>query len=599
MNPDEHFNRAVAMLPDAVRERLDGDSPLDWTALEDAGTGAEFGAAVRACRRLPRPVEMLVHRLIRDVGVVPADVAAGAERQGAASAWIHWITIETDGDSYLLRNDRSGEVHTGVRPEAVAGYATLGMELATLVHDTGEQWLEAGEHHEATAEAERSQLAQCAVRMRAHLRAQPETIPGRRTAASLARTLEYAWNSQSGNARAALAGTRLSTARGARAPRRSYYSPMNDHRLHACDAGEIRWLRALAQRAGAGAGTGPGLGPGPGGRTEAMHGERRGGEGTRGEGAGREAPEGARRVEGAGAPVVDLHREGTAAGTLELGSDPDGLMPDIETAELERTVNRLPDPLLRRMGEVCGAGVAEALARFRSPREVDAVRAEAKAASAGGSAPRWLEVLAAALLRDTGAQARDGMRTAGMRLDPRRHPDGLHRVTEVGTGAVGHLGPAGVIEQVRLGLAFAHDAWAGLNALQRAAKEGAWTLSEAQRGAAELSAGERDTLEAAREIEQALERILRSHERAHRGRAPSALELAGMAAETLRTVGPTARTAAGWPGAAEAPDPRDPEDVARIAAVGEGLHAEIRTVANRLIAGRVAGVQSYGEGRKG
>ena len=590
MNPDEHFNRAVAMLPDAVRDRLDGDSPLDWTALEDAGTGTELGAAVRACRRLPRPVEMLVHRLIHDIGIVAADVATGVERQGAASAWIHWVTIETDGDRYLLRNDRSGDIHTGVRPEAVAGYATLGMELATLVQDTGEQWLEAGEHHEATAEDERSQLAQCAVRMRAHLRAQPETIPGQRTAASLARTLEYAWNSQSARVRAALAGTRLSTARGARAPRRSYYSPLNDHCLHACDAGEIRWLRALAQRAGAGAGAGPEPG---GGRTEARHGVR-----WSGEDAGGAAREGTPRVEEAGSPVVDLRRGAAAARTLELGSDPDGLMPGAEVAEMERTVNRLPDALVRRMGEVCGAGVAEAIARFRNPREVDAVRAEARAASSGKSAPRWLQEMAAALLRDTGAQARDGMRTAGMRLDPRRHPDGRHRTTEVGTGAVGHLAPAAVIEQVRLGLAFAHDAWAGLNALQRAAKEGVWTLNEAQRGAAELSAGERETLEAAREIAQALEHILRSHDRVHRGRAPSTLEQAGMAAETLRTVGPTARTAAGWPGAADAPNPRDPEDVARIATVAEGLHAEIRTVANRLIAGRVAGVQSYGEGRK-
>ena len=114
--------------------------------------------------------------------------------------------MEADGESYQLRNDRSGDVHAGVRPEAIAGYAALGMELATSVHDAGERWLEAGALHQATDEHERSPLAQCAVRMRAHLRAQPDPISGDRTAASLARTLEYAWNSQGIEMRAALAG---------------------------------------------------------------------------------------------------------------------------------------------------------------------------------------------------------------------------------------------------------------------------------------------------------------------------------------------------------------------------------------------------------
>ena len=154
MNIDELFTRAVALLPGTVRERLDGDFPVDWTVLEDAATGAELGKAVRARHRLPKAVEVLVSRLIRDVGIVPADVAAGAERQGAATAWIHWVTIEADGESYHLRNDRSGDVRTDVRPEAVAGYATLGMDLATAMHDTVERWTEAGEQHRATAEDE-------------------------------------------------------------------------------------------------------------------------------------------------------------------------------------------------------------------------------------------------------------------------------------------------------------------------------------------------------------------------------------------------------------------------------------------------------------
>ena len=383
MNFDELFTRAVSVLPGAVRQRLDGDFPLDWTVLEDVGTGTELGEAVRARRRLPKPVEVLVNRLIRDVGLVPADLAAGAERQGAASAWIHWVTIEADGESYQLRNDRSGDVHTDVRPEAVAGYAILGMDLATAVHDTVERWLDAGEHHEATAEDERNHLAQCAVRMHAHLQAQPETISGHRTAASLARTLEYAWNTQSVEVRAALAAVRLNTARGACAPRKSYYAPVTGHRLHACDAGEIRWLRALAARAGVGAGTG-----GPEGAAHETP--------AAGEPAGKVAPRAATRIGDAGVPEPGSRTDGPATGTLKLGSAPEGLIPDAEVAGLERAANHMPGAVRRRMGAAYGAGVSEALGRFQTPGEVDALRTEMGPAASGRSAPapRWLEELA-------------------------------------------------------------------------------------------------------------------------------------------------------------------------------------------------------------
>ena len=210
---------------------------------------------------------------------------------------------------------------------------------------------------------------------------------------------------------------------------------------------------------------------------------------------------------------------------------------------------------------------------------------------------RWLGELASALLTDAGAQTRDGLRTAPMRLEEGRRPGDRHRATEVESGAFGYLTPCGLVEQIRLGLAHAHDAWAGLTALRNAGKEGEWALNEAEPGNSRLSGGERETLEAARDIGQALGRIRRAHAVARGERAASALDQAEMAAETLKTVGPTVRTTAGWPGAAPAPNPRAPQDIARIAAVGEGLHGEIRAIANRLIAGWVAEVQDYGESR--
>ena len=592
MNIDDLFTRAVALLPGEVRERLDGDFPVDWMELEDAATGAELGEAVRARHRLPQAVEVLVSRLIMDVGIVPADLSAGTERQGAATAWIHWVTIEADGESYHLRNDRSGDVRTDIRPEAVAGYATLGMDLATAMHDTVERWIEAGEQHRATAEGERGAIARCAVRMHAHLQAQPDTISGERTAASLARALEFAWNSQATDDRAALATVRLSTARGARAPRRSYYVPDIGYRLHACDIGEIRWLRALADRAAMGAGVGE---PGPAVRENPAAAPVQ----ATPSGAPTEAaparPRRARPEPSPSPPPPAAPQEGT----LKLGSDPGDLDPETEVAELERAATSLPGAIRRRMGEAYGARVAEALARFQTAREVDAIREQMGSAGPGRAAPapRWLEELAATLMVDTGAQSREGLRITGMRLDSRRQSDGGRRASEVETGAFGHLTPAGLVEQVRLSLVFAHDAWTGLAALRNAGKEGEWALNEAQAGSNRLSTTDREILEAARDIGQALGRVQRSFARSRGDGKLSAMQQAEMAAETLRTVGPTVRTAVGWPGAAPAPDAGNPEDVARIASVGEALHEEIRTIANRLIAGWVAEVQAYGENR--
>ena len=435
MKPDALFTRAMALLPGAVRERLDGDFPVDWAVLEEAATGAELGEAVRARHRLPEPVELLVHRLIGDVGIVPADLAAGVERQGTASAWIHRVTLEADGESYQLRNDQTGDVHTGIRPETVAGYATLGMELATAVHETAERWLEAGDHHRAAAEDERSGLAQCAVRMHAHLQAQPDAISGHRTAAGLARTFEFAWNTQSVEVRAALSGIRLSTARGACAPRRSHFAPVTGYRLHACDAGEIRWLRALAERAGAGSGASA-RADGP---EEGSHGA---------DAAGRAG------TAHAGATEPHSGPERLAEATLELGSDPQGLMPDAEVAELARAVQHVPDAVRRRMGEAHGARVAQVLEQVPQP-------AGSRRASLGiGASGIGTERSRPAVAGGTGRRAADGHRCAepggiahgehaarpaaatGRRVSGNRNRDGGRRTSHAGrTGGTGPLEP--------------------------------------------------------------------------------------------------------------------------------------------------------------
>ena len=572
MNIAERFTRAVERLPEEVRARLDGDAPLDWAALESAGLGAEVGGAAAALRLLPEPVETLVRRLIEDVGIVPGDVALGVEREGAATAWIHGVKVEGFGESYQFRNERSGEVHIGVRPETVAGYATLALELAAAIHEAGSRWLEAGDRHLGAPEDRRGGVAQCAVWMHARLGASAGTYGERPTAARLARHLEQAWNSQGADVRSALAGVRLSTARGARAPRRSYYTPGASHCLRACDIGEIRWLRALAERAAA----------------------DRAGESGRTGANGREYAANETRLAAGGANGGFTVEE---SGTLLLGTDPGKRMPDAELAELEHAANHLPGAVRRRLGEAYGAGVGQALTRIRNGRDLDALRTAMASPSGGEGAPRWLEALAATVLRDAGAHTRGGSRTGSMRLESGGEGERGYRGTDVDTEGSGTLDLAGLIEQVRLGLVYANDAWSGLSSLQSAGKEGQWTLGEAESGGRELTGSERETLEAAQQIGLALDERQRAHAGLHGERSPGALEQAAITARALKSVGPTIRTAAGWPGAADAPDPRSSEDVARVAVVAEALHGQIRTIANRLIAGWIAEVQAYGDGR--
>ena len=547
--------------------------PSTGRALESAGLGADVGRAVAAPRLLPEPVETLVHRLIEDVGIVPGDVALGVERQGAATGWIHGVKVEGFGESYQLRNERSGEVHIGVRPEAVTGYATMALELAAAIHDAWTKWVEAGERHRGAPEERRSGVAQCAVWMQARLGASAETYGERSTAARLACRLEHAWNSQGADVRSALAGVRLSTARGARAPRRSYYAPGASHCLRACDIGEIRWLRALAERAAA---------------------ADRAGEDGRTGANGREPAANESRVPASGANGGLALEE---AGVLLLGAAPGKRMPDAEMAELEHAANHLPGAVRRRLGEAYGAGVGQALTRIQNGRDGDALRTEMASPNAGEGAPRWMEALAATVLKDAGAHTRGGSRTGSVRLEPGGEGERGYRGTDVETEVSGTLDLAGLIEQVRLGLVYANDAWSGLSSLQSAGKEGQWTLGEAESGGRELTGGERETLEAAQQIGLALDERQRAHAERHGERSPSALEQAAITAEALKSVGPTIRTAAGWPGAADAPDPRRSEDVARVAVVAEALHGQIRTIANRLIAGWIAEVQAYGDGR--
>ena len=632
----EAFAAALESLPEAIRARLDDGETLDWDVLESARTCTALGEAVRDRDRLPEPVETLVRRLVRDVGIVPEDVVRGIERETAASAWIDWVSVEPDGETYRIRNERSGEVHLGIPAETVAGYAILAMELATAVHRARERWLDIGDRYRAAPADTRCPLARCSVRMSDGLRSPSEPGPERPTTTDQARILETVWNGQELPLRAELAAAVPSNGgHVVRAPRKRRLAPTTGYRLHACDPEEILWLCALAERAGLGV-PGDDAVKNPAEESEAPIGAN---------GAERETPpgdpeaaetvpaaepssprenrNGARdgdsawrepAVEPDAPPVGVAVETDRAARTpdeavlldmqaleerigaeadrkLHLGSGSDGIVLDRQFDELESAASRLPGPVRQRITACYGLNAMQALIRLQDPEECNTLRAELAAADAGGRAPRWLEELAATLLIDAGAETRDGRRTAAVRLDPTEEPDARYLATEMGTGAQGSLSLAGLIEQVHLNLAFARIAWKALTVLRNAGKEGGWALLEGANRNVEFPAQERETLEAAQHIGVVLDRFIDA--RSGPGGSPSSLQQAAMAADALAEVGPTMRAAAGWPGAP--PDSALAGTVAAVVDMAEALQGDVRAISNRLIAGQMAGFRQRRE----
>ena len=415
--------------------------------------------------------------------------------------------------------------------------------------------------------------------MSEHLQAYLEPGAGRPTTAGLASVLERAWNTQGFKTRAALSVIRVRAGRDARALHRSYYAPLSGYRLHAYDPSEIRWLRALAEQA-----------------ATAVDADKQDEQVASIESktttVKRVAPADDKPVSDIYALEARIRAANEETGTLQLGSVPEDLAVDGELSELLDAANRLPSAVRRRMRESYGIGFAQALSRLRNSEDSQTVESEIRAAISERRVPRWLHDLASALLMDAGARTRYGACTASVRLHRGEESDACYRAVDSETGAVGQLTPLGLIEQVRLGFTFAMDAWRGHTALRSAGKESGWILDKGEAEGSDFSPEEREVLEAARRIELMLDRI----QRAHGKQAATALEEALMTAEAFRGVGPKTCIAAGWPDTAEIPDPRSPQEVARIAAVAEALHEDIRSIANKLIASWVAVAKDYAAG---
>ena len=688
--------------------------------------------------------------LILEVGIVPADLAAGVERQQLAVAWTHGAAVDPEGESYRLRDHLTGEFHSGIRPEAVAGYAVLAMELAAAVHHACTLWTRSGEPGRADG-SDLNRLGGWAARMAERLRSAVDTRVEDFTTRQAACALDDAWNAQGLAERAERAAIPLRLAHDARAPRFCHFAPMRSYRLHAYDLGEIRWLCALAEQAAhrASAETQVHVTAQEAASDEAASGSTRtartrpdepsarrsvsshhpGSENSSTDDGGSKAipptpvPAGTTAFDpdpddlavgkelgdlgrsaapsgpdpddlavgeelgdlgrsaapsgpdpddlAIGKELGDLGRSGTpfdpdpddlaigkelgdlgrsaapsdpdpddlaagkeldslrhlanasrqatadtepedptaaniatleaqihadTASAFELGSDPRELTLDEELTRLERAATQLPDPVRRRLGDTYGIGVTQALERLQDLASADAVRAEVRAAASGGRAPAWLGDLAAAILRDGGAQTRSGLRTPPLHLGSEEESGSGYRATDLETGGHGQLTVIGLVEQMHLGLTFACNAWTGLTLLRSAGLEGSWTLQQREAASNGFVAGDREVLEAARQINLALDRIERPH--AATKRNSTSRVQASIAARALLAVGPNTRTTAGWPGHATVPDPQNASDVAQISAMAEALRGRVRVTSNRLISGQVGNLSTQAAGQE-
>lgn len=645
MNLSVRFADALAALPSVVRERLGAGADIDWAALADPAVGVGVEMAARESTRLPAPVETLVQQLVGEVGIAPADLLNGVEGGGIANAWVQGVGIEPDGERYRLRNKRSGELLTGVRPAALAGYAVLGMELANVIHRACEAWTQAGEQRQATTEGARDDLAGCAQLVHHRLRASRDAASRTPATIALARILEDEWNAQPLEVRAALASRKFAWPGDARAPKAHYYAADTSYRLHALDIGEARWLLALAGHAlragraadeeapardasldpgpvddpGAGSGAGTagsdeeglieestevpvfaGLDAAPATDDPSLVGvlksELMAADPPPPAAAGRDRPAGRARPapeDGIGGGTASAARPGrpspasaheVAGGdgaTLLFGAAVEVRSPQAELELLVQAAQRLPTAVARRLAEACGIGTVELLERLQDSESIRDLREALEGDATGRPAPEWAGELAAKLLLDTGAQTRNGQRTGPARLEPERLADGL-KVVDIRNSEWGVFRTIDIVEQLHLSLSFASDTWTALSLLGDAGKEAEWTLRDSAVKQAELTGAERTRLAAAQRIEHELERV-RQARAGESSTVPSALEEADLTASALKGLQPSERSDAGWPADAGLPNPRHPADIARVAAAAEKLHRDVRAIANRLI----------------
>lgn len=662
MNLSARFSDALAALPTVVRERLDAGADVDWDLLADRAVGTGIEKAANGSARLPRPVETLVQQLIGEVGIAPADVLNDVEGSGVASVWVQNVGTEPDGERYRLRNKRSGELLTDVRPAALAGYAVLGMELADVIHRACDTWTQAAEQAQATPEGGRDDLAGCAVLVHQRLQVSRDAASRPPATIALARILEDGWNAQAFEVREALASRTFATPGDARAPRAHYYAAETGYRLRAFDIGEARWLLALAEHAlsdgraavveteaeaaDAPVSPGPGddLGTGSDAGTARASEDSPFGEST-------EVPVFA--GSDTGLPMDDPSLVGVLKS--ELMTDP----PSPVAADRDRppskarpapagdivassaSAARPERPSAASVRGVAGGNSATLLfgtaLEVRSPQaEMDLLIQAAQrvptavarrlAESCGIGTIELLDRLqdsdSIRDLRDSlatevpGRPAPDwveelaakllldtGVQTrGGQRTGPARlEPKRLPdglKVIDVTSSEWGVLRTIDIVEQLHLSLSFASDTWTALTLLGDAGKEAEWTLRDAAVKQARLTGAERTRLAAAQRIEHELQRV-RQARAAESSTVSSALEEAALTANALKGLQPSERADAGWPADAGLPNPRHPGDIARVTAAAENLHRDVRAIANRLIVAWVAGGQTDRELRAG
>lgn len=508
----KELERAITLCGAEVRERLNGDQPIDWATLESTQTIEATALALTQETRLPKSIERLCGRMAAKLGMCPHDIATRTARTTSLEQWSLDIALEARAETYVAINTRTAKRVIDIEGGALCGYAVLALELATLIASCAEQWREiANNGHRDTI------VFGWAKRMRKEIaKLEPEREP---SIHEIGCAIERAWNTQWLDTRATLAKRRMKNTRDLSPPQCAHYAPKHGFRLQAGNPGALRWLKALAREV----------------ESEAF------------------ADESANRngEEATQDSTAQLRPKAPAPGTA---------------GELMRAASKLPGSARRRIAETYGQTTEKVIEQAHSTEGAEALIEQVMNAQPGAHQSIWAIT---AIIADATAPS--------IQVESRR-------------GELKEYEQHSLLAALIAALKHTADTTRTASALVRAGAEAEWAREEASSNENCVAESDAEMLEAAERLGAAMEATGDPQEKGE----PTAFETAIQITTGLEAAGPTVRLAAGWPASAKAPDPNNPDDIARCAEQAETLNTAVRRIANQIIAGWLSATPEQG-----
>ena len=246
----EAFGHRVRRADADTRKALDAQTPIDWAALESGRAADAITHSLRGERALPDVLERLLRALIADVGINIDDVVTRTPRYGSPSRWSQTVEMRFEGECYRLDHVGGADAPILVAGATLVGYASLALDLATLVRHTVHACVRYARGAEgAPMPNARSSIDVWACRLARLLARFDDSGTSGRSARAYALAIEETWNTQHHETRRRLATMGAEAAgRDACPPKANPYAPSWGERLHIYDPRELRWLHAITDR---------------------------------------------------------------------------------------------------------------------------------------------------------------------------------------------------------------------------------------------------------------------------------------------------------------------------------------------------------------